>query len=462
LVFALAESLFGRHMWSVRILDLPILIAGMSALGFITARVTSRMVGYWAALSYLVFLGYLTWFHTAEPDAWAGSFIILGVASLFGRRVSSAQLLISGVMIGCAGLVKPSFLAFGAVLVTYIICERPFGREWLLATASVAGAALLPLAIAAAWFAWRGALGDLIDVHLLYPAKVYAGLASVHAGTLARGFFRYFFAGPILFGIPVIGIGAYSLWRNSRSTAWMVFIWFAMSILCVAAQAKFFKYHWIPLFAPLIILAAVGCDSLLAGFSGKRQAQSTPPPRALAAACLLLAAYGLLQLVRVPASDVAKWSSLLAGRITTEQYYAAHTASWFVAGETMKAARHIEERTRPTDGLAVFGNEALVNFLSGRPNPTRFLTGGSLTLGGQSPVRNAYRLEYIKGLRDRPPAYIVVGMAFNATKEVALKGFPELQSLLDQRYSLETSFGYLDLYHQNDPDMRLLDASVSQ
>jgi hypothetical protein len=47
-------------------------------------------------------------------------------------------------------------------------------------------------------------------------------------------------------------------------------------------------------------------------------------------------------------------------------------------------------KTAPTDGVVVFGNNTLIIFLSGRANPTRFLSGGAVTLGAWNGIRAVY------------------------------------------------------------------------
>ena len=75
--FALAQFLFGRHMWSIRILDLGLLFVGMAALTAMVARFTLPRRGYWAASVFALWIGSLTWFYTVQPDTWAAVLIIL-------------------------------------------------------------------------------------------------------------------------------------------------------------------------------------------------------------------------------------------------------------------------------------------------------------------------------------------------------------------------------------------------
>lgn len=152
----------------------------------------------------------------------------------------------------------------------------------------------------------------------------------------------------------------------------------------------------------------------------------------------------------VPASSAALWLKFMVGRINRDEYYAAHVFGLYVAGDDIKAARFIQERTGAADTVVVWGNNALVNFLSGRANCTRFVFAMPLTAGGPGSPRAAYRREYIREVQKSLPAYIVVGLPHGSgDKELVLKEFPEFEALLHERYYLETRIGFLDLYRRN-------------
>lgn len=447
-IFALAQWLFGRHMWSIRILDLPLHITGVCALASLVTRVSSRFTGYWAGLTLMCWVASLTWFHMVEPDAWVAILISLAVTPFIHRRASLPEWLFSGLMIGCASLIKPVNLGFLAIPLLAVSQQGQSRKDRLIRGSSVLGLASLPLALAAAWFAYRGALADLIDVHILYPVKVYAGTSpGIHASF--HGVSAFFLTTPVLLGLPIIITGAYSLWRQSQNSASLIFTWAAVALAGVVIQGKFFEYHWFPLFPPLVVLGAVGFYSVVGSFAAKTSDGAIESLRFLGRVTVLLSAIGLLQLATVSVSGVAQWLELVSGHTGREQYYAAHHRGWFVAADDMEAARYIRERTKPSDGVVVFGNNSLINFLSGRANPTRFLTGGALTLGARGSRRDAYRNEYITGLLKSPPTYLVLGSAFHGTKEQAIQEFPELEALLRERYSLETRIGYLDLFRES-------------
>jgi hypothetical protein len=360
----------------------------------------------------------------------------------------------SGAMIGCAALIKPLYLAFLILPLIQIFDQhRPGGtataaaKGWIRAAASI-GMALAPPTLAVAWFAWRGALGDLIDVHILFTWNVYSSGASARHWDAVRRTIKFFLSDPVVFGLPVIVAGAWSLWRTSRSAARMVLTWAMVAAMCVAAQGRFFKYHWVVVFPAVLLLAAVGFDALRVFAFGKSAEWPARPARLLARLALGLATIAVLRLAVVPASGVVGWMKLVTGRFSLDQYYASHVAGVYMPVDDLQAAAYIRERTGPADTVAVFGNNAGINFLSGRRNPTRFVSGQPLLEGARSSYRSAYRREYMLGLHRRHPAYFVMGVGWKGlTKSEAIVDFPELQDFLAKDYQLETRIGGLDLYH---------------
>ena len=450
-VFALAQQLFGRHMWSIRILDLPLLLAGMAALARMVKRIASPAAGWWAAIVLALWVASLTWFHTIQPDGWAADLILLGAAPLVAGRSSLRVLLWAGATIGCAGLVKPIYLGF-IVVPLLQIAMQPRTRETsqrLVLGAYVVSITLLPPVLAAAWFAHRGALNELVDVHLLYNLQVYSAAGSEPIADRLRGVLRFFLKGPLVWALPVIGAGVSALWRNSRQSALLLVTWITVAVSCVAAQGKFYKYHWIVVFPPLTALGVLGFRWLLAEF-GQPLSQAPALRKALCGLLLALAGVGIFRLSLAPAEGANQWLSLMTGRMGIEQYYASYAAAGYVAGDNIKAADYIRERTSAADGLAVWGNEAVLNFLAARPNPTRFVYAMPLTEGGPGSIRDRYRREYVAALDKQLPAYFVVGTPWGSgNKEQSLSGFPELAQILHDRYSFETEFGKLDLYRRN-------------
>jgi hypothetical protein len=454
--FALAEWLFGRHMYSIRLIDAPLLILGMVALAAIVARMTSRPRGHLAAIAFGLWIASLTWFHTSQPDTWAAVLITVAVCLLFSKDAALRAIVCSGLIVGCAGLIKPLYLAFVSLPLARILEQRLTAgtmvfnaKQFHLRSAAVIGAVLAPPALTLAWFAQRGAVRDFVDVHLLYTWNVYsAGAPAQHWTAVVRAVVRFLFSGPVVFALPVIAVGIYSLCRNSKERRGVVLTWLAVAFLCVAAQRRFFIYHWVIVYPPLVLVAAIGVDSLCVVCARGPKDLRRRRSQLLSRVALGFAIIALLNVARVPVSAVGQWLEVLTGRIRAPQYYDSHRAGPFVAGDDIHAAVYIQERTSPADTVAVYGYNAGINFLSGRKNPTRF--GFALPLIRSGRMLAEYRREYIDGLHRSPPAVFIVGVFLSPRgRDGPLGDFSELKAFLDAKYRFETRIGSLDLYRLN-------------
>jgi hypothetical protein len=263
--FAMAQWLFGRHMWSIRVLDLPVLIAGAAALGSIVARLASPVRGWWAAIVFTLWIGSLTWFHTVQPDTWASILVTFAALLLVARKPAPGQLMLSGLMVGLSALVKPLYIAFLALPLAHIAEQRWAQQERGngMSAAAVIGMGLIPPSLAAAWFAGQGALGALVDVHLLYAVRVYSADGSPGMVAAGKSVLKFFGGGAVVWALPAIAVGVYALWRRSHFGFFVIMTWLAVALACVAAQRKFYKYHWVLAFPPLTALGAIGFDRAL-------------------------------------------------------------------------------------------------------------------------------------------------------------------------------------------------------
>jgi len=446
-IFAAAEAVLGAHMWSIRVFDVLLLLVACAALARMVGRLTSPVTGVWIAIAFVFWYASLSWFFVSQPDGWVALIMILAIEPLVGKseRAGFGVLAWCALMTGCCALIKPFYAAFALVPASFVVfAPEPRSRK-AIAIAFIGAMTMLPVVLTLAWFAYRGAWASWMEVQFVYiPA--YADGSLLQLGVLARKVFRYLWidrtaspTGSVAVVLPAIGYAVYILWRESRQVAAMMAAWLGVALFCLAIQGKFFVYQWIPTFPPFAVLSGVGLW---------RIANSTTDRASSGfALAIVSAALFFSQTVVKPGVDVLRWLQLMTGATNSPAYYQRYVAWRYVAGDNMAAANYIRERTRDSDNVAVFGNDATINFLSGRANPTRFLMGMPLTSSGVDELRAAYRQEYMAGLRMQPPIYFVVGQPYDtADKAAVLRQFPELQDFLQVRYSLESQIGFLDLY----------------
>ncbi|HTI01810.1 MAG TPA: hypothetical protein VL752_12765 [Acidisoma sp.] len=439
--YALAQLLFGPTMWGVRIFDV-LMSAAASCVFYAGIRsLTNWQVGAWATIGFYYWIASAGWFYTAAPDPWAGFLCVMAIVPLVAtnKALSGWRLLLSGFLIGCIGLIKPLYLLAGiAPLLSVALVPRLTGKRRAGLAFVLAIGAAAPIMAMYGYLAWRGGLSQVIEAHILYPLSTYA---HVSVGTTPVQGFANFFARPtVALMTPFIGLGIWEF-RKQPQLLWPVLGWLAALLVIVVAQGKYFPAHWLPVYAPLVFLAALGAHALA------RDDRKAGASRIVAFGAALMFT---VQVCAPPFYDATKCIYYLDMKHAPDRYYASFEFFHvYNAEDERAAASYIAGRTSPEDGVFIWGNDATVRYLANRPNPSRFTYEMPLSLPGRYLAR--YRVEVMHELRARPPTYFIVGINWWGadSKAQALGKFSALAAFLNQGYSLEKSFGALDLYRRN-------------
>lgn len=449
-IFALAQWIFGRNMWAIRLVDLSLLALASAALARMVGRIASPAAGLWTAVAFVLWYGSLTWFFVSQPDGWVAMLAVLAVLPFVAEspRLTFRAMAWSGFLIGCCALIKPFYAGFVLVPVAFAFSARESSTRRRAAVVVAGGAVLLPVLLVLAWFAYRHALDTLVEVHVTYAAA-YAD--SMRPDLIARRIFNYFWingvptpAGAVAVLLPTIGFGAAVLWQERRQLALVLLAWLGAALFFVAIQGKFWFYQWVPSFPPFLVLAAVGLHRL-------RRGDRVPAPAGPLIAAISAALF-LAQVMVVPAVDVARWAIYVTGFESRTAYYAHYFRRNYVAAHEMEAAQYLRDHTGDSDAVLVWGNDATIPFLSGRDSASRFVFAMPLTREVSSPLPAAYRREYVASVQARAPRYIVIGQPHDGSndKQRDLDGFAEFKAFVGEHYRLEHQIGFLDLYRRTD------------
>ena len=451
-LYALAQWLFGKNLWGIRLLDLVFLAASAVVLGRVVRSLSDSAVARWACLIFILWYGSGSFWHTAQPDGWASMMILIGMSPLVaaGGRLAVKSVVTAGLLVGCAALIKPFFAGFLLiVLLGLVVRERARARPLAVDAVILVASFALPAALAMGWFAHRGALDELIEVYLMYPAVAYTDVTLLSPASRLRGVLEYVLAGEVfVLLLPVTALGLLHLWRTARPTALVLLGWTGLGVAIVALQNRFFEYHWVLLLPPSVLLGAVGFHAAFAGWQDHRGESPTTlrPPGAVLAFLLFL-----LLLVHVsvrPLYDVASWASFAMGLRTANDYYARFPIARSEAGSDMLAADYLRKRTTEDDRVAVWGWNVSVIYLAGRRSASKFGYSMPLILGDGTELRERYRREFLADLRATRPLYIVVAPQAEEVlgRSYGLAEFPELEFLVADCYRKEAAFGELTLY----------------
>src|SRR5262245_49611640 len=168
--YALAQWIFGRNMWAIRMLDLLLLGAATVTLARMVARMTSPKVGVWAAVAFVLWYGSLTWFFVSQPDGWVAMLSLMAVAPFATQppRLTFRGMAWSGLLIGCCALIKPFYAGLLVAPALFAASSRESVSRKSAAVFVAGASAAVPALLVIGWFWHRGALDSLIEVHFSY------------------------------------------------------------------------------------------------------------------------------------------------------------------------------------------------------------------------------------------------------------------------------------------------------
>ena len=304
---------------------------------------------------------------------------------------------------------------------------------------------LLPLSLGLLWFAYRGALPELLEVYVIYPMTVYSSPTdAVPLSSRVRGVLEFALGGWVtLAGLPAVVVGTVALGRLDRVGSRIAVVWLVLTVVIVAVQGRFFLYHWLPLMPPFTLLAVIGFHSILKPRTIPDQAVAdfVRPARLLAATAFLI----MLVAASVrPALESVRWVTFAAGVTDRMQYL----DGFGIPGQEARAARYIEQRTSSDDLVAIWGWNTSVLYLTDRRSPTRFVFSMPLLMNADSPLVERYRREFLTSLSASPPVYFLVGPGAPLILGYQFEWaqFPELERYLENRYEQVETFGTLALW----------------
>lgn len=241
-----------------------------------------------------------------------------------------------------------------------------------------------------------------------------------------------------------LALAAVGWLRARRDGDWRVHLLGAAAMLSTTAvlvQRKFFDYHFQALFPILGIMAAIGASSWLNAATGRRH-------RALSSVCI--AALVALVAWRVARAEF-RWLLFMTGRVSRAEYIGRFRSDvpCFSVLDEERAAGYVRSKTRPEDFVLVWG-QPMINVLSGRPTPSRFVDPGPL----MGPWRARYQSTFLSDLTLHPPAIVLIReIAFRPT---ARRGrlpvrFPAFLEFLRTRYERVGSTGPYLVYRERTP-----------
>ncbi len=448
-IYALIQLLSGKNLWGIRIFDLIFLVCSSYVLVRFVRELTNKTIAKWAGLLVILWYASGSYWHSAQPDGWAAMLMILTMVSLTINQetIPKTNLFLAGVFFGCTLLLKSIYFLFWIpIMVTLFFSSSKNIRGTITKSLLVLAGFLIPLGFCTLWFTMNGALNDFLDVYLVYPIAVYSLGNSTSFEFLSKGMIEYFLGSPVIAVVfPVSILGLFCLYRDKKILAVEMASWILASFLCVFLQGRFFTYHWLVIYPPITILAAIGFHRSLpwnTSIDSESTISTIEPGQVLA---LILFITVFTHTIIHPIFEVKNWVTYLSGNTNRIEYY----SQMGIPAQEYQTAEYIKLRTNYEDRIFIWGMNAAIYYLTDRQSISRFGFSMPFMFGAGTGVQEQYKQEFLSDLANNLPVYIVVAPpnqleAIGTSNDI--NKFIEFAILLDTRYELEQQFGDLKLY----------------
>jgi 4-amino-4-deoxy-L-arabinose transferase-like glycosyltransferase len=368
-LFAATFALFGESLASLRLLG----VVAVAGTGFalyrgVRAAGCDRPTGVAAGLAYVACSALLDGLATNAEILLApfvAGAMALGLRAMrralrLGEPPGLRLVLLAGLMVGLALLVKPVVLPLGCLVFLVLVVPAQWVRlmSWrrladlALAYALACG---LPMAGVALVYALRGDWAAFVDGNVLAPLR-YLGMGV----SLAQAMRLSVAAGAVLLLPALLACGVLlpgrlpgrPLRQAELCLARMALAWLCAAMLAVAMPGMYFPHYFLLLLAPVALLAAMGA---------RRLARLARPGLVLAGFAALLGV-----------TTLQAWSTVLLPRLE-------HGIGLRVPDPPQRVAAALNAALQPGETIFVVNWQPLLYFLTHTVAPTRYVLPAQLT-----------------------------------------------------------------------------------
>ena len=443
----------------MRLFDIVLQLAAACVLWRFPVCAPAPLTGLLAASMYMAAYTTLGFHETAQPDSWANAILVMGLVPLLSAEIPlDSSLMRRRLFWACASvsvavLFKPTYGALGAVPLAVLIAETRRNadglREGALPRALVAAAMgfLAPLLLCAGWLASKGALGAMWDVVIRWNSAVYAREGASDLRHMAYSAVHAYFENLRWWPLALVsGVALVGSLRARRAP--VMALWTAMVVVEIAAQRKFWGYHWTPLIGPLAVAVSNAARDAVRDAVGHSIATSRMAIRHS------LATVGAIGIALSVAAAVL-WSE--RARLGEGRGTAASAMQLLGYANRLSGfddvVRVVRRDTKPSDRVYFWGTLAIGNYLTDRATVGRLAVSRPLLDGAGTAVNAEYRAEFWRAWQVKPPAMVVAYSATHCERYpelewTCLEAFPELGLVLGREYRRPMELGGFVVYYR--------------
>lgn len=448
-LYATALAVFGRNEFAIRVSDLIAVACSSYILWKLVLRLNGAdSIGAHCAVIFFCLVYYTgSYANTAQAEGWGGMTTLATVAALLVAKMRPSVMLLVGVLVALASLIKPTFLIYTLLPLVYCI-GAPIawrGRVRYLAFCYVSFGIVISAGVLLLLI--TGALRDYLDI-LIYLYTTYEPLdqPSFFSALLSlpKNVTHYGLLVPYL----IAPITLWSMWRKeSPQVARLVAVWLVLATVTVVVQRRFWQDHWIP--------ATLASACVLGVFVTYARSFLAHPTRADLWRRVLVPLVFLAAVA--PSAKLAifsnyLWPSYAVGIADRDKYITSLITEFKEDPYGLnyltlrRVADYISSRSSPQDKLVVWGWDVWIFVMSERKSATRF--GFFQALIDEGPLQKKYRKIFVEEVSSVAPKYVVVDTHGSWFLEQGagvklLNQFPEFRELLQAHYR---RLAVLDVY----------------
>ncbi|MBC7891807.1 MAG: glycosyltransferase family 39 protein, partial [Sphingobacteriaceae bacterium] len=399
LMYALFMVVFGQSVWGIHLGLLCMSLGTMTLLYLAFRRFYNPLVGILAVGLYsLMSLSIPVLGFAAHATHFIVFFMAAGWLALvyFAEKPQAKQAFIAGLLFGLSFLMKQQALFYVAFGGLFILATLYFQKKLTVASALpyvsryLAGVAL-PYLLLVLWLVASGTFGAFWFWTVQYASSYAGGAEAKSIPTLfGQAFFPLFTEFPLFW---ILGLAGFRIlfWGNYTPFQKTIALLFGALSLVSVLPGFYFRYHYTILFLPALgLLFALSLDVAVQHLTTATRYPFWP-----------FLPLGLFVLVGLTfyADNEGYLNSTPPEGISRQVY----TGNAFA--ESPRIARYIQQRTLPTDKIAVLGSEPQLFVYSGRRSATRHIY--TYGLMEDQPYNLRMQEEMILDIEKAKPKFIV-------------------------------------------------------
>lgn len=454
-----STGLFGNNLWSFRMFDYLWLMGTCALLFAFCLRHLGRPTALAVVPIYQAMYVSATGWFSGQRDIVAAPFLLIAGMCLLrrlegGRRPTCVAL---GVAVAAAVLIRPTLLAAAgfSLLVDLLHIRRTWKGigSWLIDCVVVFGSILIFLA----GFGWivlgPEGIREWYSVAVRFNLEVDAWDSGTRSLVNTPIVMLSFIGRCWHWYVVLATIALLTQWGPRTRRPFLVLLSIlGVGIVSVLAQGQETQYHLGPLLPVLAVLVAL-CWTEAIGRLCRMEGRVLGI--VVAAAIVLLVPAGLAKKMHGTLSpQIGSYFGTVSREEILDRATGSNGADLSV-GDMLRLAEHVRATVAPGEPVLFWGPSTLVNYLAGRPSPTRFVSFALAVT--PTPTFRCYRewaAELERGLAEKPPAAILLVRDPSRPREYRFlgegtepRGFgPIVKRVVEDRYRLERSLGTVDIF----------------